>query len=255
MTYTDVWGPARTPGARGERYYIYFTDAAKRYRKLFTMKKKSEAGQNVMNYIEFILTQFGKRCKRIKFDLGGEFINKDLLQKLAAKGIQIEPTAPYSPQQNGVSERLNGTILERARAMLVAYDLPHFLWPQAVTYAAYIINHSPTVSLKGNITPYEALWGIKPDVSKLQEFGVNCWVLIQGQNQSKISGKSKPYQFVGLTDDTAAWQYRVPQTRKIFTSRNIIFENSRDDYAPATPSDPIQLEGESKDSEPESTPN
>jgi hypothetical protein len=61
MTFTDVWGAACTRGIHGERYYISFTDGAKRHRKVALMKKKSEADTEVTNYIEFILTQFGKR--------------------------------------------------------------------------------------------------------------------------------------------------------------------------------------------------
>jgi transposase InsO family protein len=198
MTFTDVWGPSRTRGIRGERYFITFTDGAKRYRKIVTMKKKSEAEQHVMDYTEFILTQTGKRCKGFRFDGGGEYLAKSLRDQLATKGIQIEPTAPYSPQQNGVSERLNRTILERTRAMLISHGLPDFLWPQAVIYATYIINRSPLASLKANITPHEAFWGDKPDVSRMQEFGTTCWVLLQGQKQSKIAAKSKPYHFVGM---------------------------------------------------------
>jgi hypothetical protein len=58
-----------------------------------------------------------------------------------------------------------------------------FLWPEAVSYAVYIINRSPTMALATNITPYEAFWGVKPDVANLQEFGTTCWVLNQGQLQ------------------------------------------------------------------------
>jgi hypothetical protein len=246
MTFTDVWGPARTTGIRGERYFITFTDGAKRHRKVVMMKKKSEVETHIMNYTEFIATQFGKRCKAFRFDRGGEYISEELRKKLEAKGIKVEMTAPYSPQQNGVSERLNRTILERARAMLVAHSLPHFLWPEAVSYATYIINRSPTTSLTSNITPYQAFWGIKPDVSTLQEFGIECWVLTQGQLQSKLAPKSKPYRFVGISEDSRAWRYHAPKTRKVLASRNVVFQTAGGDYTtqPAVPTDPIQLEGE-----------
>jgi hypothetical protein len=127
MTYTDVWGPTRTAGLRGERDMITFTDGAKKYKKIALMKKKSEANQHVLNYIEFILTQGGKRCKAFRFDGGREYASKSRREKVAAKGIRVEGTAPYSPSQNGVSERLNRTIIERARAMIAAHNLPHFI--------------------------------------------------------------------------------------------------------------------------------
>ena len=145
-------------------------------------------------------------------------------------------TAPYSPSQNGVAERLNRTLLERTRALLIQNSLPKFLWPEAITYAVYLKNRSPTRALKQPITPHEAFWNKKPNVSQLQEFGTNCWVLQQGQKPSKLDAKSRSYQFVGISEDSRAWRYYVPQSRKVLTSRNIIFETQSnenpDEYVP-----------------------
>ena len=79
-------------------------------------------------------------------------------------------TAPYSPSQNGVAERMNRTLVELARAMLTAKKLPEFLWEAAVAHAAYLRNRSYSRAI-GMITPYERNKLIKPDVSHLQEFG------------------------------------------------------------------------------------
>jgi transposase InsO family protein len=176
----------KTTGINGERYFMTFTDGATKFKRVVFLKTKDEAEHQVMNYIEFIQTQHGKRCKAFRFDLGGEYYSANFRGKLAEKGIIIEPTAGYSPQQNGVSERLNRTIQDRARAMLIAQDLPTFLWPAAVAYAIYIINRSPTRSLLTHITPYEAFWQRKPDVSNMHEFGIKCWVLTQAQIKAKF---------------------------------------------------------------------
>nr|GAT45508.1 predicted protein [Mycena chlorophos] len=127
--------------------------------------------------------------------------------------------------------------------MIIAHNLPKFLWPQAVIHSAYIINRSPTASLKVDKTPYEGFWKRKPDVSNLQEFGASCWVLIQGEKPPKIGARSEAYQFVGLSEDAAAWHYYVPKTCKILRSRNVVFEEIPD--TPAEIEDPIRLEGES----------
>nr|GAT46246.1 predicted protein [Mycena chlorophos] len=127
--------------------------------------------------------------------------------------------------------------------MIIAHNLPKFLWPQAVIHATYIINRSPTASLKVDKTPYEGFWKRKPDVSNLQEFGASCWVLIQGEKPPKIGARSEAYQFVGLSEDAAAWHYWVPKTRKILRSRNIVFPEIPD--TPPEVEDPIRVEGES----------
>jgi hypothetical protein len=140
MTYTDVWGPARTTGIHGEQYYISFTDGHSGHAVVMFMKKKSEADEKIKQYREFILTQHGRRCKAFRFDGGGEYISEKLKKQLANEGVRVEITAPYSPAQNGVAERLNRTLLERTRAMLIQYSLPKFLWPEAITYAVYLKN-------------------------------------------------------------------------------------------------------------------
>ena len=248
MTYTDVWGPARTTGIHGELYYISFTDGHSEHTVVMFMKKKSEADEKIKQYREFIKTQHGKRCKAFRFDGGGEYISERLKKQLNDEGIRVEITAPYSPSQNGVAERLNRTLLERTRAMLIQHSIPKFLWPEAITYAIYLKNRSPTRALKEPITPYEAFWNKKPNVSQLQEFGINCWVLQQGEKPSKLDPKSRSYQFVGISEDSRAWRYYVPHSRKVLTSRNIIFEEQTnenpDEYVPIEPNDALPLEGE-----------
>lgn len=244
MTYTDVCGPLTPAGIHGEQYFITFTDGAKKYRKVAFMKAKSEAERHIDDYIAFVETQAGKKCKAFRFDGGGEYLATSLRLKLSAKGIRVETTARHSPQQNGVSERLNQTLMDRARAMILAHDLPKFLWPQAVSYSARIINCSPTRSLKDDITPFEGFWKRKPNIASLQEFGAFCWVLIQGEKPPKIGSRSDGYRFVGLSDDSAGWQYYVPKTRKILTSRNVVFEEGSLDEAEDEGESPLRLEGE-----------
>ena len=99
------------------------------------MKHKSEADQKVEQYEQFIRTQHDKPCKAFRFDGGGEYISSRMKKLLADKGIKVEMTAPYSPSQNGVSERINRTIIEKTRALLIGKSIPFFLWPEAVTYA------------------------------------------------------------------------------------------------------------------------
>jgi hypothetical protein len=114
----------------------------------------------------------------------------------------------------------------------------------------------PTHALKMAITPYEAFWNKKPNISQLQEFGTNCWVLQQGEKPFKLEAKSQSYQFVGISEDSRALCYYVPHYRKVLTSRTIIFEaetsKNLDEYVPIEPNDTLWLEGEKENiSEPE----
>ena len=80
----------------------------------------------------------------MRFDNGKELVNEESRRWANEKGITIETTAPYSPSQNGVAERFNRTLLELARAMLIASKLPTFLWDGAISHANYPRNHAPT---------------------------------------------------------------------------------------------------------------
>jgi hypothetical protein len=137
MAFTDVWGPSRVTGINGERYYISFTDGAKRRTMTFFMKKRSEVLDKIKEYEAYISTQTGKPVKAFHCDNAKEYISKEVRDYLGSKGIRLELTAPYSPQQNGVAERLNRTLIEHARAMLAAHSLPLILWPEAIAYATF----------------------------------------------------------------------------------------------------------------------
>ena len=104
---------------------------------------------------------------------------------VAEKGITIETTAPYSPSQNGVVERLNRTLLETARAMIIAKGLLKFVWDKAIAHANYLRIRSPTQALESQM-PYEAKTSRKLNVSHLWEFGCDVWILDESINRSKL---------------------------------------------------------------------
>ena len=89
-------------------------------------------------------------------------------------------------------------------------------------YACYLKNRSPTRALNGT-TPHEAFWGKRPDVSDLQEFGIDCWVLRPEQQQNKIEAKSDRHVFVGISENGRAYRCYNPHTHQVITSRNVIF--------------------------------
>ena len=218
MTFTDVWGPSRVTGINGARYYISFTDGATRRTIVYFMKSRSEVIQKIQYYVQYILVQKRKHAKCFHCDNGKEYISAEVRRFLAEQGIRVELTAAYSPSQNGVAERLNRTLVEHARAMLAEHNLPLFLWPEAVAYATYLKNRSLTRALDDPITPDEAFWSKKPDVSTLQEFGSQCWVLQQDGKQGKLVSKARPFIFTGLTDESRAYRYYNPDSRQIQTS-------------------------------------
>jgi hypothetical protein len=198
---------------------LLFVDDAKRFVTVDFLKEKSEAAQGVMNYLAHLETQ-GRKPKGIQIDCGKEFVNEKLEKYCKQRGIEIRLTAPYSPSQNGIAERMNRTLVKLSRAMLAANQLPEFLWEYAVLHAAYVRNRSFTKHLR-KLTPYEGWHNKRPDVSHLREFGAPVWILLQGQKKKqKMLPKSKRRSYVGYDDGADAIKYYNADTRNVLTSRN-----------------------------------
>src|SRR5271168_4193245 len=246
LTVTDLWGPAKTHGIGGESYFIPFTDGKSRRMMIYFIKHKDEALTKFKQYKSFVETQTGYKLKKLRVDGGGEFINKEFKKYLLDSGIQLDVTTPYSPSQNGIAERLNRTLVEHARAMLHAHNLPYFLWTEAVAYATYLKNRSPTRAIKDFKTPDEVFWKTKPNVNNLQEFGQKCWVLQQDGKRSKLDPKSRQFIFTGIATGTKGYRYYNSNTRQILTSRNVVFSVDIEE-TPITlieSSHPVSIEGE-----------
>ena len=247
LIVADIWGPASVESIHHHTYYLSFTDFASRLSILYFLKQRSDSLNALRLYHKFFITQKGRSFRILKVDNAKEFILGDFKSYLDEHGIILETTAPYSSSQNGVAERLNRTLVERARAMIIDSNSPKFLWEDAVAYACYLKNRSPTRALS-NITPHEAFWGKIPDISNVHPFGTKCWVLVPEARRSKLDPKSEQYQFTGIADHSAGFRYYVPHSRKILHSRNVIFTSSPqppiDFPIPPSTSDASGLEGE-----------
>ena len=121
--------------------------------------------------------------------------------------IIMETTAPYSPAQNGIAEQLNWTLLEHAWAMIFTKNLLKTLWPEAVAYTCYIKNWSLMQALGSDIMPFQALFAKKLDIARLEEFRMNCWVMVPDQHWVKLDPKAEEHLFVGVMEYVKAWKY------------------------------------------------
>ncbi|HEV7737029.1 MAG TPA: DDE-type integrase/transposase/recombinase [Chlamydiales bacterium] len=206
VVVSDVWGPATFAGMSRQRYYISFTDLKSRYSIVYFSEHKSMTLDFFKLYKAFIKRQLNKEVKRIRTDNGREYVNREFQEYCGKNGIIMETTAPYSPAQNGITERLNRTLVENARAMIFAKNLPKSIWPEAVNYACYIKNRSPVRALE-NMTPYEALLGRKPDIERLEEFGTRCWVMVPDERRTKLEPKAECHVFIGINEYSKSWRY------------------------------------------------
>ena len=110
--------------------------------------------------------------------------------------------------------------------MIFAKNLPKSLWLEAVAYACYIKNRLMTRALGSDIMPFQALFAKKPDIACLEEFGMNCWVMVPDQRRMKLDPKVEEHLFVGVTEYAKAWKYYNKISKHIQISRNITFDQS-----------------------------
>ncbi len=243
ITHIDLWGKYGkydVMSIRGNQYYLLLVDDATRYVTLKFIKLKSDAAKDIQGYLTYLQIR-GNPTQAIKIDRGTEFLNLPMREWCNIRGIEIQTTAPYSPSQNGVAERMNRTLVELARAMLTATQLPEFLWEPAITHTAYVRNRSYTRSIPSR-TPYQGWNTNKPNVSHLREFGTPVHILLQGQQtQCKILPKTHQHFYVGNEDNSNSIIYYSKETRRLNVSRNYYFIN--DNYPDVHINDPAR-EGE-----------
>lgn len=110
--------------------------------------------------------------------------------------------------------------------MLKERDVPNNLWAEAVATAVYLLNLSPTRAVR-NMTPFEAWNGFKPNVSHLKTFGCLCYALIPSPARKKLDEKSQRCIFVGYSTQSKAYRFFEPESKKILTRRDVIFDESK----------------------------
>ena len=142
-------------------------------------------------------------------------------------GIARQKTTPYTPQQNGVAERMKKTLMERARSMLNGVELGQEFWVEAVDTACYLVNRSPSSALEDK-TPQEVWTGKKPFLSHLRVFGCDAYVHVLKEKQTKLDSKSEKCIFIGYKDGLEGYKLWNPVTRKVVYSRDVVFREVKD---------------------------
>ncbi|GJY40225.1 ribonuclease H-like domain, reverse transcriptase, RNA-dependent DNA polymerase [Tanacetum coccineum] len=155
----------------------------------------------------------------------GEFTSNEFTQYCKENGIARQLTAPYSPQQNGVVERRNRTIMSTTRCMMKATNMPQNFWAEAVRHAIYILNSVPIKALE-DITPYEAIKQRKPNLENLRVFGCIAYAKVPSQHLTKLDDKSTKMVYLGNEQGSKAFRLFDPTTQRICVSRDVMFKEN-----------------------------
>ena len=207
----------------GNLYFITLLDDHTGYSLISPLRRKSDAAAFLKTAITMLERQTGYTVKRIRSDNGGEFINTELDTFYQSKGIKSETSVPYTPQQNGKAERLNRTLLDKARPMLADANLPKFLWAEAIVTANYLRNRSPISSQ--DTTSYELFHGTKPDLSHLRTFGARAYAHVPTVLRTKLDAVSEPGRFIGYPANTKGYKILLDNGTTVI-SRDVTFDET-----------------------------
>lgn len=197
LVYADICGPINPSSSGKKNYFLLFIDDYSRKTLVYFLKEKSEAFELFKRFKARVENEIGLKNKAIRTDRGGGFTSIEFNNFCESHGIRRPLTVSHSPQQNGVVERKNRTILNMVRSMLKCKKMPKEFWAEAVACAVYLCNHCPTKGLE-KITPQKAWGGKRPNISHLRVFGNLGYVHVSDKSRIKLDDKSEKLVFVGI---------------------------------------------------------
>jgi len=231
LVHSDLCGPIRHC-IGGAQYYIIYIDDCTRYTEVYFLVTKTaeEISAKFRHYQAWVETQ-GYRIKRFRSDNGsGEYSNSVFLGLLGEKGITFEPSPPYTQHKNGTAERMIRTLNTKARSMMWDANVPIKFWPEAIRTACYLHRRSPTSSLSGNRSPYEALYGTTPQIGHLRRFGCRAYKHIPPAQRSekKFGNRSSVCMMLGYVHNTTKvwrlWDFNSGKTGRAVECSSVVFQ-------------------------------
>jgi len=225
LVHTDVYGPTTVASLGGSRYYVTFIDDSTRKVWVYFLKNKSDVFETFKKWKAEVENQTGLKIKSLKSDNGGEYSSDEFKAYCAEHGIRMIKTIPETPQQNGVAERMNRTLNERAKSMRIHAGLPKMFWADAVSTAAYLINRGPSVPLGFKI-PEEEWQGKEVNLSHLRVFGCVSYVRVKDADRDKLDPKAKKVTFIGYGSDEMGYRFWDDSSRKVIRSRDVTFNEN-----------------------------
>lgn len=228
--HTDLVGPINPVGFGGEKYFFTFTDDFTRYTETYTGAKKSDWFSCLKTFYNLCKTRSQKErpVERLRSDYGSELQSKSVEDWLSKEGIIFEPSAPYSQEQNGVSERMGRTIMDMTRATILEGNLDDNLWPEVILAMTSVKNVRPTRALDGK-NPHYVQYDDNPSIQHLRILGSPVYVFLHEEEQALKSEKWKPRALRGILvgyDGHTIYRVFIREQNKVIRIKDLrIFED------------------------------
>jgi hypothetical protein len=225
LLHMDLFRPVAYLSIGGSKYGLVIVDDFSRFTWVFFLQDKLETQGTLKRFLRRTQNKFELKVKKIRSDNGSAFKNLQVEEYLEEERIKHEFSAPYTPQQNGVVEWKNRTLIDMARTMLREFKTPERFWLEAVNTACHAINRVYLHRLLKKAL-YELLTSNKPNVSYFCVFGSKCYILIKKGRNSKFDPKAVEGFLLGYDSNTKAYRVFNKSSGLVEVSSDIVFDDT-----------------------------
>jgi transposase InsO family protein len=224
--HLDLVGSLPTRSVGGAQYFLTIVDQFSGFKTIKLLKHKSETLNKFKEFVIWSENQTGHKMKRIISDNGGEFKNLFFEDFCRNRGISHQFSPPYTPENNGMAERSNQAILDKARCLFAQANLSPWYWAEAVVTATDLCNLLPSSTRNFEI-PYKTFFGKDFDLSKLCCLDCMAYFLIPEEvRTNKLLPCSEKAIFLGYGDDFSTYRFIRIESKTLCTTRNVTFDET-----------------------------
>ncbi|GKA94519.1 putative ribonuclease H-like domain-containing protein [Tanacetum coccineum] len=223
LLHMDLCGSIRVASVNGKKYFLVIVDDFSRFTWVYFLCSKDETPEIIKKFIALAQLNYKAKVCKIQTDIGTEFKNATLKAHYEKLGIMQQFSIAHTPQQNGIGDRHNRTLVEAARTMLIFSRLSEFLWAEAVATACFTQNRS-IINTRHNKTPYELLRGRKPNVEYFHVFGSLCYPTNDRDDLGKMKPKADIGVFIGYSETSRGFRIYNRRTKRIMETIHVKFD-------------------------------
>nr|GEZ15391.1 hypothetical protein [Tanacetum cinerariifolium] len=223
LQHMDLCGPMRVASINGKRYVLVIVDDYSIYTWTHFLRSKDETPEVLIDFLRLVQRGLQAHVRVVQTDKGTEFLNQTLHAYFAAEGILHQTSVARTPEQNGVVERRNRTLVEAARTMLSAAKVPLFFCAEAIATTCFTQNRSLVIP-QHEKTPYHIINDRKSSVKFFHIFGSLCYIVRDGENLDKMKEKGDACIFVGYSTQSRAYKVFNKRTRVIVETIQVNFD-------------------------------
>ncbi len=188
---------------------------------MFLMKNKSDSFECFKKFHKYTEYHTGNKVQRLQIhkytnnptrlkflrtDNGGEYLSNEFRAYLAENGIHHQLTVAYTPQQNGVAERMNRTLMNLVRSMLHDKNIEKRFWAEALSTADYVRNRVTSRGIPRNITPHHIWMGCAPNLEHLRTFKSRCWYVLPRHKVKNLDARAREAMLIGYSSARKAYK-------------------------------------------------